>query len=94
MDRFGARCLGRRDDLLDHEVGLCRCCRADVDGFVGHLDVQGIAVGIGVDGDGLDAEAACGLDHAAGDLAAIGDQDLLEHRRAFPLGAGHFANSA
>ena len=47
--------------------------------LVGHLDMQRVAVGVGVDRDGLDAHAPRGLDDAAGDLAAIGDQDLVEH---------------
>ena len=49
-------------------------------GVVGHAHVQRRAVGFGVDGDGLDAELAAGADHAHGDLAAVGDQDFLEHR--------------
>ena len=38
---------------------------------VGQLDVQGVLVGRGVDGDGLDAKLAAGADHADGDLAAV-----------------------
>ena len=38
---------------------------------------QRVAVGLGVDGDGGDAHPARRLDDAAGDLAAVGDQDLL-----------------
>ncbi len=52
------------------------------DGFVGHLDVQRLAIGVGIDGDRLDAHLARGLDDAAGDLAAIGNEDFLEH---YPL---------
>jgi hypothetical protein len=40
--------------------------------------MQGIAVSIGINGDRLDPHATGGLDDAAGDLAAIGNQDLLE----------------
>ena len=47
--------------------------------LVRHLDMQRVRVGVGIDGDGRDAHLAGGLDDAAGDLAAIGDQDLLEH---------------
>ena len=54
---------------------------ADSDGLVGHLDMQRVLVGVGIDGDRLDAHLARGLDDAAGDLAAIGDQDFLEHWR-------------
>ena len=37
-----------------------------------------VAVGLGVHGDGLDAELAARALDAQRDLAAIGDQDLLE----------------
>lgn len=39
----------------------------------------GIFVGVGVDRDCGDAELFCGFYDAACDLAAVGDQDLLEH---------------
>ncbi len=46
-----------------------------------HRDVQRVAVGLGVDGDGGDAHAPCRLDDPAGDLAPIGHKDLVEHAR-------------
>jgi hypothetical protein len=42
--------------------------------------VQRILVGLAVDGDGLDAELLAGAQDAQRDLAAVGDQDALEHR--------------
>ena len=50
-----------------------------MDGLVGHRDVARVAVGVGIDRDRLDAEPPRRLDDPAGDLAAIGDQDLGEH---------------
>ncbi|ENN85754.1 hypothetical protein RHSP_36426 [Rhizobium freirei PRF 81] len=50
-----------------------------MNGLIGHFNMQSIPVGIGVDGDRQDTHAARSLDHAAGDLAAIGDQNFLEH---------------
>ena len=44
--------------------------------LVGHLDVPGARVGLGVDGDGGDAEPLGRAHDAAGDLAAVGDQQL------------------
>src|SRR5262249_51256778 len=67
------------DDRHDREIRLSRRRRADRDRFVGLLDVQRLGVGFGIDRHGLDAHAARGADHAARDLAAIGDEDLLEH---------------
>jgi len=55
-------------------------------GLVGLAHMQGVAVGVGIDGDGGDAELFRRPDDAAGDLAAIGDEDLLEHF-SFPRGA-------
>ena len=46
------------------------------DRLVGHAHVQRAAVGLGEHGDGGDAQLAAGADHAARDLAAVGDQDL------------------
>ena len=65
--------------LVDDEVTLRRRRRPDRDRHVGHLDMQGVAVGLGIDRDRLDAHAAGGFDDPAGDLAAVGNQDSLEH---------------
>ncbi len=79
MHRLGAGLAAGLDDLLDDEIGLRRRRRADGDRLVRHLDVQRVAVGLGVDRHRAHAELARRLDDAAGDLAAVGDQDLLEH---------------
>ena len=42
--------------------------------------VQRLGVGLGVDGHGRDAQLAAGADDAHGDLAPVGDEDLVEHR--------------
>src|SRR4029434_4578540 len=49
---------------------------ATLRGVTGH--VQRISVSLGIDRDRLDAEPPAGADDPAGDLAAIGDQDLVE----------------
>jgi hypothetical protein len=49
-----------------------------------------LTIGIRMDRDRGDAHLARGLDHAAGDLAPVGDQDLLEHvRLSLRLGRAH-----
>ena len=89
MHRLGAAVPAGRDDLVDDEVALGGGRRPDRDRLVGHLDVQRVLVGLGIDRDGRDAHAAGGLDDAAGDLAAIGDQDALEHAaRLWPRVSG------
>ncbi len=49
--------------------------------------MRGTRIGVGVDRDRLDVELAAGADDAAGDLAAIRDQQSLNH------GQSPFVNS-
>ena len=79
MDGFGAGLLAGGNDLVHHQVGLFRRSRADTDGFIGKIDMQGVLVGLGIDGDCGDAHLAGSLDDAAGDFAAVCDQNLGEH---------------
>ncbi len=44
--------------------------------------MHGVGVGGGMHRDGGDAELLAGAQHAQRDLAAIGDEDLVEHRSA------------
>ena len=66
-----------RRGIVEVAVGGGR--RADADGLVGEVEVGRAAVGLAVDGDDFDAQVVAGADDAQGDLAAIGDQDALEH---------------
>ena len=79
MDGIGARRFGRGHDLRAVEIGLGGLRRADADGLVGHVHMERVAVGLGIDGDGGDAEPSRRLDDAAGDFAPVGDQKLGEH---------------
>ena len=65
--------------LSADEIGLAARRRPDGDRLVGELDMERVAVGLGVHRHRRDAHPPGGLDDTAGDLAAIGDQDLLEH---------------
>ena len=58
MHGLGAGRLAGLDDLVDEQIGLRGRRRPDVDGLVGHLDVQGVAVGVGIDRHRLDAHLA------------------------------------
>ena len=80
MHGFGPGRLAGLDDLLGDEIALRRRRRADMHRLVGHLDMHRVAVGVGIDRDRRDPHPPRRLDDAAGDLAAIGDQDFLEHR--------------
>src|SRR5262249_11630673 len=81
VDRVGAGDLGGADDRWDVEVALARRRRADAHRLIGELDVERARVGGRVDRDRLEPHLAQRADHAECDLAAVGYQDLLEHRR-------------
>ena len=80
MDRVGAGDLGGADDGRHVQVAVEAARRADADVLVGEPHVQRVLVGLGVHGDGLDAELAARADDPQGNLAAIRDQDLVEHQ--------------
>ena len=60
MDRLGVGDLGGADDGRDIKVAVGGARRADAHGFVGQAHVFRVAVGLGVDRHGLDAERAAG----------------------------------
>ena len=53
---------------------------AQIIGLVGLFDVQGAAVGIGIDRHRLDVHFGAGAHNSHRDLAAVSDQYLAEHR--------------
>ena len=81
MNRVGAGDLGGADDRRHAQVAVEAARRTDADVLVGKPHVQRVLVGLRIDGDGLDAELAAGADDAQRDLAAVGDQNLVEHQR-------------
>ncbi len=70
---------GGVEQPLDRQVALARRCRAEPHGDVGLPDVARAGVGVAVDADAADAEPAQGAHDADGDLAAVGDEDGVEH---------------
>ena len=80
VDRLRARAPRDLEDARPAQIALFRGRRADQVSLVGGEHVLRARVGFGVDGDGPDAEPSRGTDHAAGDLAAVGDEDLGEHQ--------------
>ncbi len=79
MDGVHLLDLGEVDDLLDVEVGLQRIViLAHLVGLVRLIAVQGVAVFIGVDGDGADLELRSGPHDAYGDLATVGNEDAVK----------------
>jgi len=79
MDGVDIGDFGGADDGRDVEITLGQTRRADADGFVGKADVEGVAVGLAVDGDGANAQLTTGVDDAQCDFAAIGDENFSKH---------------
>ena len=77
MDRVGARGPCRCHDLLAEEVAFRGRRAADRHSLVGHLRVHCLGVGLGMHRDRLETEAFARPKDAAGDLAAVGDQDAF-----------------
>ena len=79
VDRLGAGRQRRLDDRIAAQVAVLGRRAADVDRLVGQRHVARAAVGVGIDGHGRHPHPAAAVHDAAGDLAAVGDQDLAEH---------------
>jgi len=79
MHRLSAGGLGGGDDFLPAQIAVFGCAATNVDRLVTHADVFGVGVGIGINRDGLDGQAAGGGGHAAGDFAPVGDENFVKH---------------
>ena len=81
VNALRARGLRGRDDPLAPQVAVGRRGAADMHGLIRHGDMLGRSIGIGIDGNRRHPQFAGGLDDPAGDFAAVGDEDFLEHVR-------------
>ena len=79
MHGVGAGDLAGGEQRRDVEVAVARGRRADADALVGEPHMHGVGVGGRMHRDRRDAELLAGAQHAQRDLAAVGDQDLVEH---------------
>ena len=75
----GAAAFDDVEDGLGVEVALGGRLAAQGVGLVRQADVEGVSVEIGVHGHRGDAQLLAGTDDSDGDLAAVGDEDLVEH---------------
>ena len=82
MHGIGAGGPGGRDEGsgIEISVGL-----GQPDPGVGLADMRGGGVGIGVHRDGAQPEPATAGEDPAGDLPAVGDQDLGDHSVRAPV---------
>ena len=76
VDRLRAGAVRGIQHPLDRQVALARGRGPEAYGFVGEAHVHGSGVGVAVDGDRADAEAAERADDPHRDLAAVGDEDF------------------
>jgi hypothetical protein len=81
MDRVGMDDLGGRDDVGNVEIAVGRRRGADAHGLVGEPDMHRVGVRGRVNRDRLDAHLVAGAVNAQRNLAAIGDQQLLDRHR-------------
>jgi hypothetical protein len=79
MHGIGAGDLAGRQQRRHVEIAVAGRRRADADAFVGEPDMHGVGVGGGMHRDRQDAELLAGAQHPQRDLAAIGDEDFVEH---------------
>jgi hypothetical protein len=80
VNRVRPRDLGGGDDAGDVQIAVARRRAADAHVVVGEPGVQAVAVRLGIDGHGLDAQLLARADHPQGDFPAVRDQHLLEHQ--------------
>ena len=81
MHCFGIGLLAGLDDFLDGKIRFGRGRRADADRLIRHADERRISIRLRIGGDAGNAHPMRRLEDAAGDFAAIGDEDFLEHGR-------------
>jgi hypothetical protein len=79
MHRVGAGDLAGGEQRRHVEVALAGGGRADAHALVGEAHMHGVLVRGRMHRDRGDAELLARAQHAQGDLAAVRDQDLVEH---------------
>ena len=79
VHRIGPGGTGCGQQLVGAQIGVSTGSTTQGHGLGGFAHMQSIGIGVGVDGYRFDAHAMGGVDDAAGDFAAIGDEYLF-HR--------------
>ena len=84
VDRLRAGATRHVEDDVAAQVGLRGRRGADRVRLIRLPHMHGAGIGVGEDGDGADAHGARAADDAHGDLAAVGDEEGLDHIRNSP----------
>ena len=82
MNRVGPCDFARCKQCGHVQIAVLGRRRSDADAFVSKPDMHGVCIRGRMHGNGRDAEFLAGAQHAQCNLAAIGNQDLVEHRSA------------
>ena len=82
MDGLSATRTRGLENARDVEIALACRGRPDAQRLVRGAHMVGVRVGIGVHRDGADAQPPRRAEDAAGDFAAVGDQQALDHGRS------------
>ena len=77
MDRAGISHFSGTDNRRDIKITLCGWSRAYADTLIGQQDVFQVPVGLGMHGHGCNAQFMAGAQDTQGNLAPVGDYDLL-----------------
>ena len=81
MNRLGSGDLAGGNDAIRLQVTIFRGPLADANGVIGKLNVHGINICLGIDGDRFHIEFTAGTNDPQGDFATIGDKNTFEHDR-------------
>jgi hypothetical protein len=72
--------MARMDAALGPMIAVACGAGTDQVRLVRQRDMHRLCIGRGIDRDGADGETPRGADDPARDLAAVGDQNFVEHR--------------
>ena len=76
--------LGDVEELVLAQVGVARCAAAEGIRLVGHLHMEGVPVGVGIDGDRAETSVLAGAGDADGNFAAVGNEHLGDRHDSEP----------
>ena len=81
VDGVGAGATGDVKDQITPQIRFRGRRESEAVRFVGLENVGSGTVGVGVDGDGGNAQLTAGTQNAECDFAPVGDKDFTEHRK-------------
>jgi len=91
MDGFHIGNLGGGYDASDVKITFGRRPWSDAYGFISLLEIEGIAVNLGIHRHRLHPEFFAGPDNAQSNLTPIGYEYAREHRKIFSSGPEGYA---